>query len=125
MSEAQPFAIHLCARLVGCDLSELCDSPAALNLLQNEVRALVDNSGFRRVADAFHFFSPNAVTGSVCLAESHVCFHSWPESKLVYLDIFACSQERDPRAAVERLLDEFVTKIFKAGDVRRKWIQRT
>jgi S-adenosylmethionine decarboxylase len=125
MNDTRPFAIHLCATLIQCDLRGFCGGVRALDSIKQEVCALVDSFGFKRVTDAFHFFAPHAVTGAVCLAESHLCFHSWPESNLVYLDIFACSRKSEVQASVERLMRELASRIFKAGHVDSQWIVRT
>lgn len=124
MTNSHPFALHLCATCTECNLKELCATEGDLPALRKEILHLVGEAGFSVVKDSFHFFCAHGVTGAVCLAESHVCFHSWPENNLVYVDVFACSRTRDPRQAIEKLMGQFASKIFRAGHVEMKWVVR-
>ena len=55
------------------------------------------------VADVFHEFNPHGISGVVVIAESHLAIHSWPEHHCVSLDIFTCSGQMAPEAAIEHL----------------------
>ncbi len=71
------------------------------------------------VADVFHEFNPHGISGVVVIAESHIAIHSWPEHQCASIDIFTCSDDMDPLAAVE-----FLKTIFKAQKVEVKTIPR-
>ncbi len=71
------------------------------------------------VADVFHEFNPHGISGVVVIAESHIAIHSWPEHQCTSIDIFTCSDDMDPLAAVE-----FLKTIFKAQKVEVKTIPR-
>jgi S-adenosylmethionine/arginine decarboxylase-like enzyme len=65
--------------------------------------------GLTVVAHTSHFFGPDAITVAICLAESHLSFHTWPELQRVYLDIFVCTEERSglkAKAAFARIAQE-------------------
>ena len=47
-------------------------------------------SGATVLADRFHQFEPEGVTGVLLLAESHLSVHTWPEEGLITLDVFTC-----------------------------------
>jgi S-adenosylmethionine decarboxylase len=46
----------------------------------------------------FHRFEPHGITGMVCLAESHISVHTWPESGFAAFDIYMCGRARPERA---------------------------
>ncbi len=71
------------------------------------------------VADVFHEFNPHGISGVVVIAESHIAIHSWPEHRCASVDIFTCSKDMDPQAAVDFLKSE-----FKAQRVEIKTIDR-
>lgn len=71
------------------------------------------------VADVFHEFNPQGLSGVVVIAESHIAIHSWPEHQCASIDIFTCSKDMEPQAAID-----FLTTIFKAQKVEVKSIDR-
>jgi S-adenosylmethionine decarboxylase proenzyme len=60
-------------------------------------------AGLTVVADCFHQFQPQGVTGMVLLAESHLAIHSWPEHRFVSIDVYVCNYTADNTAKAERL----------------------
>ena len=60
-------------------------------------------SGLTVVGDAFHQFSPQGVTGTVLLAESHLAIHTWPEHGFVTVDVYVCNLATDNTAKAEQL----------------------
>ena len=62
------------------DLAELTDAA---------VTAVTAGSG--HVLDTSHVIFPNgAITLVLILAESHLSVHTWPEEKMVAIDLFSC-----------------------------------
>ena len=50
-----------------------------------------------------HEFSPQGVTATATLAESHIAIHTWPEHGYFAADLFFCG-ELDPRKGVPALV---------------------
>ena len=46
----------------------------------------------------FHRFEPHGLTGVVCLAESHISVHTWPEKGAAAFDIYMCGPAQPERA---------------------------
>ena len=54
-----------------------------------------NDSGVIVLHDYFHNFeNTNGFTGIICLAESHVSVHTWPENFKMCLDVFMCNNKR-------------------------------
>jgi S-adenosylmethionine decarboxylase proenzyme len=70
------------------------------------------------VAEAFHRYDPQGVSGTLLIAESHLSVHTWPEARYVAVDIFTCGG-LDPREGF-RLL----TKALGARGTRMHEIVR-
>tara|TARA_B100001109_G_scaffold50386_1_gene40554 strand:- start:93 stop:425 length:333 start_codon:yes stop_codon:yes gene_type:complete len=66
-----------------------------------------------------HKFEPQGVTGYALLAESHISIHTWPEKEIAKCDIFTCSVDNDPMAAVECLKQRFQTIHLKRWTCNR------
>ena len=53
--------------------------------------------------EVFHNFSPGGFTGVVCLSESHLSVHTWPEYGKVNLDIYLSNFERENDGTVKEI----------------------
>lgn len=95
-----------------------------LSTLKNYLVELISSYELEVLGSYFHFFGPSAVTATICLAESHLNFHTWPEKQLVTLDIYVCSFSQDNSAAAEAIYEELVSRIFRAGSVRTERLFR-
>jgi S-adenosylmethionine decarboxylase proenzyme len=76
-------------------------------------------AGATIVADVFHEFNPHGISGVVVIAESHIAIHSWPEYFCASLDIFTCSAQMNPEAAIEYLNNFFRAKKMDVKKVHR------
>lgn len=82
----EPRARHLLVELTGCDAGWLNDIAHIRALLRRAVAA----AGATPVAEVFHPFAPQGVTGVVVLEESHLSIHTWPETGYAALDFYTC-----------------------------------
>jgi S-adenosylmethionine decarboxylase len=82
----------------------LDDTPLLCYLepLWSVLRAAVAESGATLLAERVHQFTPHGFTGVILLAQSHVTLHSWPEQRLLLLDVQSCGAMQ-PDVIVERL----------------------
>ena len=75
-------------------------------------RALLDaarESNATLVADVFHSFNPQGISGVVVIAESHIAIHTWPEYLCASVDIFSCGNKMTPE-----VIEGFLKEVFKA-----------
>ncbi|HDH44604.1 MAG TPA: S-adenosylmethionine decarboxylase [Thermococcus sp.] len=90
---------------------------------KDTVRAIleeaVDRAGLTKVGSSYKQFNPHGVTGFILIAESHVSVHTWPEYKLVNVDVFTCG---DPSKAEE--VFEHLLEAFKPEDYRKCVLDR-
>lgn len=75
--------------------------------LQAIMTRVADVCKFHVVAQAFHQFQPVGTTGVFVLAESHFSAHTYPENKMVYIDVFCCAKDFDPDACSVVIEREF------------------
>lgn len=57
------------------------------------------------VTSSFHAFSPIGLSGVVVIAESHLAVHTWPEHKVVCIDLFTCSGKMNSNEGVAFLFE--------------------
>jgi S-adenosylmethionine decarboxylase len=56
---------------------------------------LILSLGLTKVGEVYHGFPKAGFTAIVCLTESHVSIHTWPEHGLATFDVFLSNFEND------------------------------
>lgn len=75
-----------------------------LEMIMNRI---AEKSGFTVVSRAFHQFEPMGTTGVLVLAESHFSAHTYPEFNKIYIDVFYCNTNFDPKLCSQVIEAEF------------------
>jgi S-adenosylmethionine decarboxylase len=68
---------------------------------------IAERCGFTVVTQAFHQFEPMGATGVLVLAESHFSAHTYPEDNRIFIDVFCCSENFDPKFCARAIQEEF------------------
>lgn len=97
---------------------------------------LLDSNGFLKFTEEIlktkeveivgvthHIFDNSSFTAAVCLKESHLCIHTWPEYKQLTFDVFLCNYTQDNTSKVEQIANE-VVKYFNAVIIQEHKINR-
>jgi S-adenosylmethionine decarboxylase len=108
-------------------------------LLTLETRSedlLLDSNGFLKYVEKIliskdveivgvtnHIFENQSFTSAVCLKESHLCVHTWPEFGQLTFDVFLCNYLQDNTEKVEQIAEE-VIQYFKAEVIQKHKIYR-
>ena len=79
-------AQHLLVEYHGCNCAILNDVDAVRALLRRAAEA----AGATVVAEVFHPYRPQGVTGVVVIEESHLSVHTWPECGYAAVDFYTC-----------------------------------
>src|SRR6201984_3007766 len=81
--------IHLLGEWYGCPAGTPVFTRA--EALRGACLKAVEDAGLTVVGDRFFQFTPQGVTGTVLLAESHLAIHTWPEHGFVTIDVYGCN----------------------------------
>ena len=110
-----PLGHHLLVDCHGCRGATLADVAAVRDILRRAAAAF----GLTVIAEAFHQYLPQGVSGVLILAESHLAVHTWPEREFAAVDLFTCAA--CPEAA--RLAD-FLKSALSAERVECRQLDR-
>ncbi|MGH3911959.1 MAG: S-adenosylmethionine decarboxylase family protein [Pseudonocardiaceae bacterium] len=67
--------------------------------------AAVTRLGATVFGELMVLFQPHGITCVLVLAESHFIVSTWPEHKLVHIDLFTCRADTDPEHALQPVMD--------------------
>lgn len=94
---------HLLCELTGCSSVKL----SGVEWVKKEIYAAAFAAKATVLHGYFHQFAPTGVSGMLCLAESHISIHTWPETGYAAVDIYTCGNTAMPRKAIEYLVMAF------------------
>jgi S-adenosylmethionine decarboxylase len=98
-------------------------------LLQNyeNFRQLVNRQielyQLQKLGEVFHNFSPAGYTAIVCLSESHLSIHTWPEYGRVNVDIYLSNYMRNNDGTVDNIYAAIKTH-FNASVISETVLKR-
>lgn len=75
---------------------------------------LIKKFDLNKLGEVYHNFSPSGFTAVVCLSESHISIHTWPEYELLNMDIYLSNHEKTNDETVQKIYEEYVL-FFNAG----------
>lgn len=84
---------------------------------------VIDQHNLRKLGSVVHDFEPVGFTAVVCLSESHLSIHTWPEHLLINLDIYLSNYERANDDAVQLLFNR-IKEYFGADTITVQTIIR-
>ncbi len=91
--------LHLLLTLKADDTSLL----TSLNNFIDFSEKIIDNEGLEIVGVTSHHFDTDGYTVAICLMESHICIHTWPEFNQLTLDIYLCNYLKDNSDKVKNI----------------------
>ena len=106
---------HLLLELKDCDKGVLND----LGFLKGALLVAATECGATVLAESFHQFNPQGVSGVVVIAESHLFIHTWPEYGYAAVDIFTCGNSVQPEKAAQTLIRKLGTKNHSIVELQR------
>lgn len=84
---------------------------------------LIAELGLTKVGEAYHAFPEGGFTAVVCLTESHVSIHTWPEFGLATFDVFLSNFRGDNTTKVETFYAETLRQ-FEGTEQTKHQIRR-
>ena len=105
---------HLIAEYYGCDFNAINN----VEYVRSHMCQAAIKIGATVLGEKFHQFSPQGVSGTVVIAESHLSIHTWPEKGYVAVDIFTCGG-LEPNIGFEYLGEVLKAKTGRVQEILR------
>jgi S-adenosylmethionine decarboxylase len=117
----QPYTpgLHLLLRLQCARINYLCNMEQWLIF----ARKALAMHGMEVVGEVTHIFEGGGFTVAICLKESHLCIHTWPECGCLTMDIYLCNYRKDNSDTVRALAAAHIA-YFEAAIVQQNEVYR-
>lgn len=70
--------------------------------------SLIQKHQLEKVGISIHDFENNSFTIAICLKESHICVHTWPEYNQLTLDVYLCNYMIDNSTKVREIAQDYI-----------------
>lgn len=84
---------------------------------------LITINGLEKVGEVYHDFPNGGFTAVICLTESHLSIHTWPEYNLATFDIFLSNYQKDNTQKVKDIYNA-VLSFFEGTEKQKTEIVR-
>lgn len=111
--------LHILCEIQTSQITPLRDFMEVRNLLL----ALIQQYALHSIGEVFHNFEGGGYTGMICLTESHISIHTWPEFGRATYDVFLSNYERNNEHIVRAFHQELMV-FFGPNDVHLTEIYR-
>jgi len=91
--------------------------------LKTAINQWIADHHLTKLGEVYHDFTPAGFTAVICLSESHLSFHTWPEYGRVNLDIYLSNHERNNDGTVQKLYHQIVS-FFHATILEEQILKR-
>jgi S-adenosylmethionine decarboxylase len=111
--------LHLICDCTSHQTSLLTDFEACQKLLNQ----LIAQHQLSKVGEVYHNFPNGGFTGVVCLTESHISIHTWPEFGRITFDVFLSNYQKTNNHIAQNICSELL-HLFNAKAIATHEIER-
>lgn len=69
---------------------------------------IISKHNLEKVGIITHNFENDSFTVAICLKESHICIHTWPEFNQLTLDVYLCNYLQDNTVKVKEITQDYI-----------------
>ncbi len=111
--------LHIICDCESSESSKLSDYHA-FKILTNQ---LIEVNNLQKIGEVYHNFEGGGYTGIVCLTESHISIHTWPEFRKITFDVFLSNFMHVNEHKVYAIFEEYI-QFFNATITQKHEISR-
>lgn len=103
--------------------SKHADKLTSSSVFKIFVDKAIANHGLNKLGEFYHDFENGGFTAVVCLTESHIAIHTWPEYNRVTYDVFLSNYMQVNNGKAEAIAAQ-LEQLFEAEKVNQNRIER-
>ncbi|AWM13863.1 adenosylmethionine decarboxylase [Flavobacterium sediminis] len=111
--------LHVLLTLETSDIQKLTNH----SLFSRFTDEILKKYSLEKVGETIHEFENKSFTSAVCLKESHICVHTWPEYNQLTLDVYLCNYLKENSGKVKKIAaeykDYFEAEVIKEFEILR------
>ncbi|UKJ06484.1 S-adenosylmethionine decarboxylase family protein [Solitalea lacus] len=111
--------LHIIAEFTTAEINLLKNAEPCKQLFDNLIYSL----DLSKVGEVYHNFENGGFTAVVCLTESHLSIHTWPEFNLATFDVFLSNFKQDNNDKVKSIYAETLA-FFNGIEKSKQEIER-
>jgi S-adenosylmethionine decarboxylase len=111
--------LHIIANLTVTDSTKLMQFESFKDFINRRIQ----ENNLCKVGEVYHNFNTGGFTAVICLTESHLSIHTWPEINYLTFDIFLSNYLKNNRSKTERLY-QCVKEFFPGKILLEQFIDR-
>lgn len=111
--------LHILAEFSAADISSFSSSVPCKLFFER----LIAEYALEKVGEVYHDFDGAGFTALVCLTESHLSIHTWPEFNLATFDIFLSNYQKDNTEKVRAIYSR-VLNFFEGTEIKKTELVR-
>jgi S-adenosylmethionine decarboxylase len=116
---AQLKGLHILGEIFSDNIEQLMEPEPFRKFLAEQVKI----NNLTSVGEVFHRFGEGGFTGMVCLTESHISIHTWPEFNYLTCDIYLCNFQMRNNEKCERIYQHIVN-YFNGKEISSSRLER-
>ncbi|MDR6561597.1 MULTISPECIES: adenosylmethionine decarboxylase [unclassified Arcicella] len=90
---------------------------------QQLLNEMIQHQGLSKIGEVYHNFPTGGFTGVVCLTESHISIHTWPEFGRITFDVFLSNyqkvNDKIAHTIYDKLIELFNAKVIASHEIKR------
>lgn len=90
---------------------------------QTFINKQIQRHGLNKIGEVYHNFPNGGFTAVVCLSESHLSIHTWPERNYLTFDVFLSNYLKDNNE-ITRALYKATVDFFEATPLQESILNR-
>lgn len=111
----EKLGVHILLDLYGCDSNQINDASFVVSLLSEATK--ISNATIEDIS--VKEFQPQGLTVLILISESHLSFHSYPETNVCMIDIFTCGDHTFPERGMRYILKNLNHKSYNCVRIDR------
>lgn len=113
-SNSNLLGLHILLTLKTENQQKLTDNKRFIDFVDD----VLAKNNLLKVGQSSHVFENSSFTTAICLMESHICIHTWPDINQLTTDVYLCNYSQDNTNKVREIAEDI--RAYFQGEIISK-----